>query len=414
MSLTRREFMKRSALALPAALMAAKSGGIMAAPAPGVTRNVIFIELFGGNDGLNTLVPWGYAPYYNVFRPNLAIPAAQVLKVAGQPVGFNPVLAGLKGQFDAGRLAIIQGVSYPNPILSHAYSRRVWQSGDPMVQPSGWLMRYLNTLPPAAFPEIVELTRMQPTFSKGKNGFVPVFQSLPDFKFPVDTLNPADTTARQAAYAALAAAVPPDSSPLAITGTTAGGTLSLINTFGTIPGVNLTGQYSVSVLSALLKQVVGLINANMGMRFFHLSTGGFDTHSGQMVNNLHNLLLQDVNDSLMAFYTDLLSIGVAQDTLIVVYSEFGRTVYENGTLGTDHGTVNPVLVFGGAGVNGGFVNPHPPVDPTLLDPITGQLQAQIDFRDVFGTILMRWCGVSQADASAVFMGHPVADLGFLV
>jgi uncharacterized protein (DUF1501 family) len=413
MSLTRRAFLHRSALALPAALVASNAFARGVFAAPGLTRNLILVELFGGNDGLNTLPPWGFDPYYTEFRPTIAVPEAQVLKVAGQPVGFHPAMAALKSHFDAGRLAVIQGVSYPDPSFSHDYAQRVWHTGSLDNSPEGWLARYLNLLPTPAFPNVAEILGSPSLLTAGADGFVPAFTSVGDMVFPSDNWYPHDTAARKLAYSSIAAAAAAGTLPLNAVARTSSGLVSLIDTFEQVPEIPFVGQYPDERFSELLQQIVRLLNANLGMRCFHVGMGGFDTHSRQNEQDFHAQLLQTVSDALGAFYTDLAALGLAQDTLIVVFSEFGRTVYQNGSAGTDHGTVNPVLVLGGSGVVGGFANDHPPVDPSQLDPDFDELARQADYRDVFGTILRRWLGVSQAEADAVFPGHSVADLGFL-
>ncbi len=413
MSLTRRAFLHRSALALPAALAASSAFARGVFAAPGLTRNLVLVELFGGNDGLNTLPPWGFDPYYTEFRPRIAVPEAQVLKVPGEPVGFHPALTALKSHFDAGRLAVVQGVSYPNPSFSHDYAQRIWHSGSPGHSPDGWLARYLNLLPTPAFPNVAEILGSPTLLTTGTEGFVPAFTSIDDMVFPSDGWYPHDTAARQLAYSSIAAAASGGTLPVNTVARTSSGLVSLIDTFEQVPEVAFVGQYPDDWFSVLLQQIVRLLHAGVGMRCFHVGTGGFDTHSRQNDQDYHGQLLQTVSDALGAFYADLAALGLAQDTLIVVFSEFGRTVYENGSAGTDHGTVNPVLVLGGAGVVGGFANGHPPVDPSQLDPEWHELARQADYRDVFGTILRRWLGVSQAEADEVFLGHPVVDLGFL-
>jgi uncharacterized protein (DUF1501 family) len=414
MNLGRRSFLKQSVLGLSAAALSSKAFLRSAlAGAPGSTRNVIFVECFGGNDGMNTIVPWGHAAYYSEFRPKIGIPESQVLKVSGQTVGFHPSLAALKTHFDAGRVAVIQGVSYPNPSFSHEYSQKIWHSGSPGLAADGWLARYLNLFPTPAFPNVAEVMWNPTPFTAGTNGFVPNFTAIEDLHFPSDGGFDGDLAARKNAFSTIANALAGGGTKLGKIADDSKGLISLIDTFASIPEVNYVGQYPDSDFGRLLKEIVRVMNANLGVRFFHVGTDGFDTHSEQNVDSYHGELLTNVSDGIAALYADLAALGLAQDTLIVVFSEFGRTVYENGSVGTDHGTVNPVIVLGGSGVVGGFVNSHPPVDPSQLDPNWNELQTLVDFRDVFGTILRRWLALPQTDTDAVFLGHPVADLGFL-
>jgi uncharacterized protein (DUF1501 family) len=415
MNFSRREFLRRGAISVPAALLGSKAflRSALAAP-PGVTRNVIFVECFGGNDGMNTIVPWGHPAYYTDFRPGIGIPSDQVLKVGSELVGFHPALVDLKSHFDAGRLAVIQGVSYPNPSFSHEFSQKIWHSGSTSAAAEGWLARYLNLFPTPQFPCVAEVLWNPTPFTLGTNGFVPNFTSVEDLSFPTDGGFDGDLTARKNAYSTIANALASGSSKLASIATNSKGLVSLIDTFSQIPTVNYVGQYPDTDFGRLMQEIVRVMNANLGVRFFHCGVDGFDTHAEQNVNDYHADLLGNLSQGIGALYADLAALGLAQDTLIVVFSEFGRTVYENGSIGTDHGTVNPVMVLGGSGVVGGFVNAHPPVDPSQLDPTWNELQTTTDFRDVFGTIVKRWLGLTQNEVNALFLGHTVADLGFLV
>lgn len=415
MNLNRRDFLRRSALGLSAAAISSKAflRSALAGP-PGSTKNVIFVELFGGNDGMNTIVPWGHSAYYTDFRPTIGIQESQVLKVGGQLQGFHPSLASLKSHFDAGRVAVVQGVSYPNPSFSHEFSQKIWHGGSPTLAADGWLARYLNLFPTPQFPCVAEVLWNPTPFTAGSNGFVPNFTSIEDLAYPTDGGFDPDLPARKAAYSTIANALAGGSTKLGKIAENSKGLMSLIDTFEQIPEVNYVGQYPDSNFGGLMKEIVRVMNANLGVRFFHVGTDGFDTHSEQNVDDYHGELLKNVSDGITALYADLNALGLAQDTLIVVFSEFGRTVYENGSIGTDHGTVNPVIVLAGSGIQGGFVNAHPPVDPSQLDPNWDELQTLVDFRDVFGTIVRRWLGLSAVDTNAVFLGHNVTDLGFLV
>ncbi len=414
MRYSRREFLRRGSIVVPATLLSNSAilRSVFAAP-PGITRNLILVEAFGGNDGLNTIVPWGSSAYYTDFRPTIGIPESQVLKVANETVGFHPALAKLKAHFDAGRVAVVHGVSYPNPSFSHEFSQRIWHTGSPLGASDGWLARYLNLFPTPQFPCVGEVLWGPTALTSGSTAFVPAFESVEDLTFPQDDWYPDDSTARKTAYASMVNSLASGTGKLAKISDNSKGLVNLIDTFAQIPDVNHVGQYPDSYFSDLLKEIVRVMNANVGMRLFHLGLDGFDTHSEQNTDGYHADRLTTLFDGLTAFYDDLVALGLAQDTLIVVFSEFGRTVYENGSTGSDHGTVDPVIVFGGSGVNGGFANAHPAVDPSQLDPNWNELVTQADFRDVFGTILKRWYGVDQTTNDSIFLGHPVVDLGFL-
>jgi uncharacterized protein (DUF1501 family) len=424
MKLTRRDFL-RNCVVVPAG-MALLPGSVlraMFAPPGGNGRNLVLVDLRGGNDGLNMVVPYGLngGTYYSEFRPTLGVPLAKVLPLTGS-IGLNQSMASLKTHYDAGRLAIAQGVSYPEPSYSHEVAQRIWQNGDPAnAAPDGWLARFLAQLGAPSSPNAVALSDTLTLMLSGAGSFVPNFQKLADFTFPYDGDHPQDKANREAAFTAIASGLAnPGGQPgggqsaaaaahLAAMSATSTGILDLIQLFSTVPPFQHVGVYPPNNgLSGSLKTTVRLMHANIGMRYFHLLYGGFDTHADQEQGDFHSLRLGMLSDALHAFWQDLQAVGLADDTLVVVFSEFGRTVYENGSGGTDHGSVNPVLVFGNA-VTGGLANAHPSMDPGDLTG-EGELPMAADFRDVFGTVVSRWLG---GDAGAVFPGHTLAPLPFL-
>ncbi len=412
MTITRRDFLKGlvivpTAAALPGAMVHA----MMAPPAAG-SRNIIFVDLKGGNDGLNMIVPSGLngGSYYSEFRPTLGLPQGSLLSLSAD-IGMNPALAALHSHFQAGRLAVCQGCSYPDPSKSHEVSQRVWNTGDPAgVSPDGWMGRFLAGEGPAPTPCAVTVMSSLSTLMKGSGSFVPAFEETDSFVFPFDWDHWNDQDNRRAAYAAMATGLSDAGGDLEAMAGQSQGLLDLITTFDALPEFTHVGTYPEgSSLADRMRVIARLMGAGLGMRYFHVARGGFDTHSEQNVEGKHDERLADVAQCIDGLYADLSSVGLADDTLIVVFSEFGRTVYENGSAGTDHGTVGPVLVLGN-GVTGGITTPHPSMDPADLDPETGELPMTTDFRDVFGTIVNNWVS---GDASVVFPGHTLTDLGFL-
>jgi uncharacterized protein (DUF1501 family) len=415
MSHSRREFLRRGAILGSAATFA--SGSLLrslSAMPGGLNRNLILVEMFGGNDGTNTIIPFGLngGSYYTEFRPNIAIAEPDVLKVAGQQVGFHPALSALKSHFDAGRVAVVHGVSYPNPSFSHEFSQRIWHTGALNgLGGEGWLARWLNLHPVPNFPCAAEVLWNLTGLTSGAEGFIPAITSIEDLEFPIDDWNWQDGANRKAAFTSIVNSLSASGGKLGSMAQTGQGLLSLIDTFEQVPELNHVGAYPEGSFATSLKLVARLLAANVGMRIFHVGLDGFDTHSDQNDGDWHGTLLARVSDGLSALHADLTALGLDQNTLIVVFSEFGRTVYENGSRGTDHGTVNPVIVFGG-GVVGGFANTHPSMDPTQLSSY-GELEMHADFRDVLGTVLSRWCLESSGNVQSVLHGHSFADLGFL-
>ena len=410
MTFSRRDFLKF--MALPAA------AGLLARPklhaffsGDGSVRNLILVDLRGGCDGLNLVVPYGVngGTYYTEFRGSLAVPQNQVLALSGQ-VGLNPRMTALKAHYDLGRLAVVQGVSYPDPDFSHEVASAIWQSGALAgFAPQGWLAKHLQAQAVAG-PAAVSLDESITLLLDGSGGFVPAFTDIGQFEFPSDPYHQPDKDNRRAAYAAIAAGLAGSPQPsLASMSATSTGLLDLIDQFEALPTFSHVGAYPDNTeLSDLLKLVAQLMYGNLGLRYFHVPYGGWDTHADQESDDYHSDRLGKVSDALSAFHADLAAMGLADDTLVVVFSEFGRTVYQNGSKGTDHGTVNPVLVFGN-GVSGGLTTAHPSMDPGDLTE-DNELPMVADFRDVFGTVVEDWLGGS---AATCFPGHTLTNLGLV-
>ena len=388
MPFSRREFLKLACLPAAATLLSKPLLRAMFAPVEGGPRNLVLIDLQGGCDGLNMVVPFGVngGTYYSEFRKSLAIPQNKLLLLSGQ-VGLNPKMTALKSHFDAGRLAVVQGVSYPVPNYSHEIAATIWQSGNVSgFATQGWLGKHLASQGGPG-PSAVAVEGSLTLLLDGSGGFVPAFTDKGQFKFPFDPYHDEDKNNRRAAWQAIAAnfAAHPDAK-LASMSSTCGGLLNLIDAFEAMPELTHVGAYPEdSWLAEELRLVAELLNGGLGLRYFHVPFGGWDTHADQDQDSYHSDRLGEVSACISAFREDLLSVGLAQDTLVVVFSEFGRTVYQNGSKGTDHGSVNPVLVFGD-GVNGGLITPHPAMDPDALTE-DGELPMVTDFRDVFGTVV---------------------------
>lgn len=409
MTCTRRGFLKRSALLGSAAMILPGLRAAMAAPGAS-PRKLVLIDLRGGNDGLNMVVPYGVngGAYFSEFRPTLNQSAGSVLQIGGG-CGLNPTMTALKSHFDAGRLAVIPGVGYPDPSFSHEVATEIWATGSLSYDFSeGWLARALDQFAAPTFPSALDVDESVTTVLRGRDAFVPSFTSISQMKYPTDSSHPEDKVARRVAYQSIASGLTSGGGASGTMSTTIGGMLSLIDTLQSVPQYAYAGTYPDHYFAKQMKMVARLLNANLGLDVYHVMLGGWDTHSDQELDGYHSLRLGMLSDTIGAFYADLVNLGIDDDTLVVVYSEFGRTVYQNGSNGTDHGTVNPVFVLGGA-VNGGLIVPHPALDPAALDE-NGELARSVDFRDVFGTIVDRWFS---ANVAQTFPGHAYAAMNFL-
>jgi uncharacterized protein (DUF1501 family) len=373
---------------------------------PGVPedRVLVVVQLGGGNDTLNTLVPYADPTYYQL-RPTLAVPQAQVLPLSDQ-VGFNPNFSALKGLYDASELAVVQGVGYPNPNRSHFRSTDIWTSGRPdIMEPTGWLGRYLdNTCSGEDRPlkGVDVADTVSRLFWTGQS-IVPAISSIEGFDFLADQRFPNDRSNQVDTFKALN------------TGTTGSAygdfvrkaSLEALDTSAQLKKVassyRSTVQYPDNDFARGLQTIAKLLSADLGTRIFHITIGGFDTHAGQA--RTHDALLKTVAEGVQAFLRDLEGLGKLDDVMVMTFSEFGRRVAENGSAGTDHGAGSSLYIAGG-GVQAGLFGNH----PSLTDLENGDLKFNVDFRSVYGTILQDWLGTP---ASAVIGGGSFPRIGFV-
>ncbi len=326
---TRREFLRHLAV-VSTVLTDARIWSGTRSPVPACTggrkgangkRTLVLVELAGGCDGLNTLVPYRNDFYYAA-RPNLAIRKAQGVLTLNDTLGLHPTMAGLKELWDAGMVGIVQAVGYPGAQSTHFLARQVWHTAQTTAcTPTHWLQAAMDRTPKLG--------------SQRETG-----QSSP----------------RQA---------------------------------NCLP-------YSATALAGDLRTIAEHVPVEPHPSVFLLSIEGFDTHAHQVLagNSAvgpHAALLEDLSQSLQAFHADLTARACAKEVLVVVFSEFGRRLDENQSLGTDHGAANPVLLIGG-GVNPGVYGEPPGLSPQELDE-NGRLVHKVDFRSVYSALLKDWLKV---------------------
>jgi uncharacterized protein (DUF1501 family) len=356
-------------------------------------RILVVIQLAGGNDGLNTLIPYADGLYYQN-RPTLAIPQSQVLHLNSQ-VGFHPNLTALKQLYDQGNVAVVQGVGYPDPNLSHFRSTDIWQSAQPVgVTETGWIGRYLDSAL-AHIDNPLKAISIGPLLSKAfwaKQTMVPAVQNLHAFRLlsverrmgeaqrvisTFQQIYGADTTT-EGPYLSLVQMA--DSSAYQATVQLAAAA-----------SVTTKAQYPATALGKQLQLVSQIIASNLGTRVFAVVQGGYDDHAQE--TKAHPQLMKDLSDAIAAFYQDLSAAGRAKQVLMMTYSEFGRRPLENASSGTDHGTAAPMLIVGGA-VKGGLYGK----EPSLSTLNYGNLQFTTDFRSVYSTVLAGWMGADPTPA----------------
>ena len=352
---------------------------------------LVIVEMTGGNDGLNTVVPYADDDYQKA-RPTLRFREQEVVRI-DERVGLNPGMRSLKRLYDKGQLAIVQGVGYPNPNRSHFESMDVWQSADPKRQlGTGWLGRSAGSLKLAegAIPAIHIGTKKLPLALHGSAMATPTIH--PGRPLQLDLGIGGSSASRSQLVRDVAEDQPEGGDLLQFV------RQSSLQTYATIDQLRellkeqqrSTSRFPSSVsrqLSVHLNLVARMIQSDFGTRIFYVAISGFDTHANQ--RQAHQTLVQQLADGINNLFTQLERTRTADRVLLLTFSEFGRRVKENGSKGTDHGAGSSLFIAGPA-VKGGLVGKHPSLAND--DLIAGDLKYHIDFRQVYATVLDRWLG----------------------
>lgn len=429
MGWTRREFLKKAGQALialgaggPLVLVRGESARTSAAAealaglgTPGGAssgdRVLVVVQLSGGNDGLDTVIPYGDGRYYDA-RPILALPAAEAVRLDGR-LGLHPSLAPLKPLWDVGKLAVVQGVGYPHASRSHFLSMDVWHTADLSGRaPTGWLGRALDLLAgsPGALDPVLPAVAMgvalPRALSAGRTAAVCV-EVLPRFRFftPPRWRGEADAQLRAWEEMLGGDGTGDGSVPEPLAAVRRAGRVALAGA-GAVERAALTYQpvvrYPASPFAQQLQAIARILTGTARTRVFYATLGSFDHHADEKARQAR--VLGTLAEALAAFYRDLEAHGQAQRVALLAFSEFGRRVHENASGGTDHGHAGPVLLLGG-GVEGGFHGDH----PSLSDLEDGDLRYGIDFRSVYASLLEDWLGVPAAEV----LGGRFENLGLV-
>jgi uncharacterized protein (DUF1501 family) len=374
---------------------------------------LVVLQLAGGNDGLNTLVPFTNDDYHRA-RPKLGLRAHQVRRL-NDHTGLHPALAGFQALHDAGQLAVVQAVGYPNPNRSHFRSTDIWMTATASDRFSnqGWLGRYFDHACAGSEPTVgLCVGRQAPlAFAARKSKGVAV-ENPESFRYvDGDAPEAGERAGGETFYRAMNAANEPAA---LLDPSQAGGSVEQLS--GSPPPVSpldflertaLDAQlssdqirarsqqaknqvsYPASHLANDLKLVARLIAGGLGTRVYYASQGGYDTHTGQLP--AHQRLLTDLGDSLKAFLADLKALGQLDRVLVLAFSEFGRRVAENASGGTDHGAAAPVFLLGSR-VQPGLHGSAPSLKPA--DLLAGDVRFSTDFRSVYAGVLEDWLGTS--------------------
>jgi uncharacterized protein (DUF1501 family) len=367
---------------------------------------LVLIQLAGGNDGLNAVVPYTNDFYYQA-RPTIAIPSNQVLTL-NDTLGLNPALTGFKNLFDAGHLSVVNGVGYPNPNRSHFRATEIWQtaSDEDKYLTDGWLGRYFDNACQGCDPTVaINIGPRQPQAFSTHTPTGISLENPESYRFIGSGKNDDETLAYRSMFN--------QEGDDATSSSNSGGSVSMVS--GTVTLQNgqsaldflertsmdaqvssdkilaiagkttSTAQYPRSGLANNLKLVARLIAGGLPTRIFYVSQGGYDTHTSQ--RNGQDGRLRELGEAVKAFTDDLTAMGEFDRVMIMTFSEFGRRVQENGSQGTDHGAAAPMFLIGSQ-MKAGLLGKEPSLAPADLKD--GDIQYNTDFRSVYASILQEW------------------------
>ena len=359
---------------------------------------LVVIQLTGGNDYMNTIVPYG-DPLFQDNRSNVGVPASEVLPIDGH-YGFNPALGPLKEIYDEGQLAIINGIGYPSPNRSHFRAMDIWHTCQPeRIATEGWLGRVIRDLDPSGenvltgvnFGRGLPRALAMPGVPVASVGALESYGVLTGISDQDQRAKALDVFARMYAPAIGAG---PTIDYLGQTGLDALKGADLLQSAG--DGYISTVEYAASPIGENLKGIAQVLLSGLGTRVFYTAQAGYDTHSGQVA--VQTQLLSELARGVADFYADLKEHQASNEVLMLVFTEFGRRVKDNGN-GTDHGSGGGAYVIGDK-VAGGMHGVYPSLEQK--DLLDGDLHFQVDFRGVYGAIVERWLGL---DAQPIVGGN---------
>jgi uncharacterized protein (DUF1501 family) len=355
-------------------------------------KALVVIQLSGGNDCLDTVVPYGDGLYYD-FRPTINIAPEAVLPI-DDAFGFNPSMGPIKRLWDEGKVAIINGIGYPHPDRSHFRSMDIWHTAEPeKIGKEGWLGRAIRALDPKGDNVLTGINfgrglpralgcRGVPVASVGNletYGLYPDLQEERARQFALQTFT------RMYGGAAGRDAV------MGFLGQTASDALKGADILRTAPvKYASTATYANNAVAQNLKSMAQVLCADLGTRIYYTQHGSFDTHSGELAT--HAKLWQEVAGAVGTFMDDLHEHGRDDDVILLIFSEFGRRIRDNGS-GTDHGSGGVAFVVGNA-VQGGMYGQYPSLK--LEDQLEGDLRFNNDFRCTYSTLLEQWLSIEPA------------------
>ena len=352
-------------------------------------KGLIVIQLSGGNDYLNTVVPYSDGRYYD-FRSTVHIPQEKVIPLNGE-IGFNPSMGPMKRLWDEGKVAVINGIGYENPNRSHFRAMDIWHTAEPeAIGSEGWLGRAVRDIDPQGENVLTAVNFGRglpralgcPGVSVASVGDLETYGLFPDIEDEELRMFTLEAFARM--YGNVAGR-DPVMSLLSKTGQDAYLGADILRTAPEQYSSNV--EYRSDSLSKNVKSIAQVFLANLGTKVYYTQHGSFDTHSGELMT--HASLWDDVAGAVGSLMDDLKEHGREDDAAVLVFSEFGRRIKDNGT-GSDHGSGGVAFLIGGA-VNGGLYGQYPSL--AEADQLNGDLRPNNDFRSTYSEILGKWMGL---------------------
>jgi len=380
-------FLSRSSL-----VMAQATGPLSSNPGVPEDRVLVVVQLSGGNDGLNTVVPFGFNTYYRS-RPGLNIREADAIPLdTRNGIGLHPSLMPLHEMIGEGLASVVQGVGYPNPIRSHFASMDVWHTGTTLANKGhGWIGKAMDVTRDRADTSLacVSLGSEAPLATQGKYVKPVTFDKPEMFRWSGRDLHPAISETYDRFHDPPAA--PNTNDPAGFILRTAMDAQVASDRVRKAVDQRSNTPFPRNPLARQLQMVAAMIRAELPTRVYYVAMGGFDTHANQ--GGQHAGLLDEFARSMSAFYHELKATGHRQRVVTLAFSEFGRRVRQNASGGTDHGTAGPMFLFGEQ-VRPGLLGEHPSL--TRLDD--GDLAYTVDFRSVYASVLDQWMKIDSAAA----------------
>jgi uncharacterized protein (DUF1501 family) len=355
-------------------------------------KSLIVIQLSGGNDYLNTVVPYSEGKYYD-YRSTVNIPQNKVIPIDDH-YGFNPSMGPVKSLWDEGKVAIINGIGYQNPNRSHFRSMDIWHTAEPdSIGKEGWLGRAIRDIDPQGenvltginFGRGLPRSLACPGVSVASVGDLDTYGLFPDVQD--EELRMFTLEAFSMMYGGAAGRDP----VMDLLGRTGQDALQGADILRTAPAMYKSSlEYAPNALAQNVKSISQVFHANLGAKILYTQHGPFDTHSGELLS--HAKLWDEVAGSIGCLMDDMKEHGTEEDASILVFSEFGRRIQDNGS-GSDHGSGGVAFMIGGA-VNGGMYGEYPSL--AEAEQIEGDLRSNNDFRSVYTNILEDWLGLDAA------------------